>query len=208
MYRLLAYGFVWLFAHQTRETLADGSQTERWAPYDVTLVLAVPAINKALRDELGALGLVLPALTTGYYEVTGELLPLLVIDLGAVAEGEDDDLLRWFSGRSPRTVEARRWVRQHTGDGDAMSLNATPDLDGWDEWVQQFVSSLTLEQRLAGLTPEQRLAGLKPEETLATLAPEHVVLALPIEALRGLSSDYVATLPAEVQAAIRTRLGH
>ena len=62
------------------------------------------------------------------------------------------------------------------------------------------------EERLVGLKPEERLVGLKPEERLVGLSPAQAVLALPDDALRGLSDAYVATLPDDVQRTIRERL--
>lgn len=50
---------------------------------------------------------------------------------------------------------------------------------------------------MASLTPEQRLASLTPDERL---------LATPLEILRGLSDEYLRTLPEHVQAAIRERI--
>lgn len=64
----------------------------------------------------------------------------------------------------------------------------------------------TLHAFLMRLTPEQRLEGLAPEDRLAGLAPDHAVLVLPDDALRALAPTYVATLPDEVQAAVRARL--
>ncbi len=166
----------------------------------------VPSINGPLRDELDDLGLVLPESQTGYHQVTGAILPLVVIDLSVVAEREDDDLLRWFAGLPQRTPEGRMWVRHHWSvKGDNMSTNATPDLYGYDEFVRRQLLDLTPEQRLQDLTPEQRLAGLAPGQVLATFAPEELLLALPLEVLRGLSEEYIATLPANVQAAVRAR---
>ena len=71
---------------------------------------------------------------------------------------------------------------------------------------EQRLAGLAPEQRLAGLAPEQRLAGLAPAERLAGLAPDHAVLVLPDDALRALSPSYLATLPDDVQAAVRARL--
>ncbi len=68
-----------------------------------------------------------------------------------------------------------------------MSTSATPDLYGYDEF---------LRRHLRDLTPEQRLAGLSEAEQ---------VLALPDHLLRALSEDYIATLPADVQAKVRAR---
>jgi hypothetical protein len=71
------------------------------------------------------------------------------------------------------------------------------------------------EQRLAGLAPEQRLAGLAPatiahalppEDRLLDLTPAQAVLALPDALLRGLSADFIATLPDDIQCTVRERL--
>jgi len=61
--------------------------------------------------------------------------------------------------------------------------------------------------KLANAIPLRiRLKGVKPEERPADLAPEQAVLALPDAVLRGLSAEYLATLPADVQATVRARL--
>ncbi len=206
--RLIAYGMLWRASHQRRESLADGSRTERLAAHELTLLLAIPSINEALRDELDDLALVLPPSASGYHQVPDPPLPLVVIDLGVVAEREDDDLLRFFAGLPLRTVEGSIWVDHHQSrKGDAMTTTATPDLYGYDEYIARMMERLTPEQRLAGLAPEQRLAGLAPEQRLAGLSEGEQVLALPDHVLHALSDAYVATLPAETQAAIRARLG-
>ena len=195
--RLIAYGLLWRATHQRRESGADGSRTERLAAHEITLLLAVPSINDPLRDELDDLGLKLPASTTGYYQVPGALLPLVVVDLHVVAELEDDDLLRGFAGRPQRTLEGRRWMGQHWSvTGDTMGTSATPDLYGYDEFTEQHLQSFTPEQRLKGLAPEQRLQDLTEAEQ---------VLALPVHLLRILPDDYIATLPADVQAKVHAR---
>jgi hypothetical protein len=60
---------------------------------------------------------------------------------------------------------------------------------------------------MARMPPEQRLAGLAPEQRLAGLTEAQAVLALPDAMLRGLSNEYLATLPPETRAAIQKRLG-
>ena len=71
------------------------------------------------------------------------------------------------------------------------------------------------EERLVGLKPEERLVGLtpatiahalKPEDRLVDLTPAQAVLALPDALLRGLSAEYIATLPDDVQRTVRERL--
>ena len=91
-----------------------------------------------------------------------------------------------------------------------MTTNATPDLEGYDEWVARYVETLTPEQRLAGLAPEQRLAGLSPEQRLAVASRftevEHV-LAMPDHLLQMLPTSYLDSLPPDARDAVRRRLG-
>ena len=208
LYRLIAYGMLWLTGHPRRAREGDSARSERLSAHEVTLLIAVPSINAALREELDDLGLALPESHDGYHLIVGALLSLVIVDLGAVAEREDDDVLRAFAGRSVRTLAGQRWMRQHqTIRSDTMSTQATPDLEGYEEFVAFMLDGLTPEERMMGLKPEQRLAGLAPQERLAGIAPEHLVLGLPAEALRALSDEYIATLPDHVQAEIRARRG-
>ena len=76
-------------------------------------------------------------------------------------------------------------------------MNATPDLEGWDDWMSQYIASVP---------PEKLLARLKPEDRLAGLDAAQAVLALPVEVLRALPESFLATLPDDVQATVRARL--
>ncbi len=196
--RLFAYGLLWRATRQRREQRADGSRTERLAAHEITLLLAVPSINDPLRDELDDLELELPESESGYHLVQGALLPLVVIDLGVVAEREHDDLLGAFAGREPRTMAARQWMRHnHTMRDKEASHAISPDLPGYAEYVAFMLDGLSPEDRVIGLTPEERVMGLSEAEQ---------VLALPDAALRALSDEYIATLPLDAQQKIRARL--
>jgi hypothetical protein len=90
------------------------------------------------------------------------------------------------------------------------------DMEGYDEVVQKFLSTLSPEQRLAGMPAEQVLSHYPAEQVLSHypaeqrlvgLDREHEALALSIELLRLLPDEYLRSLPPEVQAAIRRRLG-
>jgi hypothetical protein len=72
---------------------------------------------------------------------------------------------------------------------------------------EQVLRSYAPEQRLAGLAPEQVLRSYAPEQRLAGLTEAQAVLALPDSMLRGLSNEYLATLPRETRATIQRRLG-
>ncbi len=65
---------------------------------------------------------------------------------------------------------------------------------------------LAPEQRLAGLAPEPIAHALPPEDRLLDLTPAQAVLALPDALLRGLSADFIATLPDDIQRTVREGL--
>lgn len=128
LFRLFAYGMLWLSDHQRRDARPDGDRTERLAVHELTLLLAVPSINLALRDELTELGLALPVASSGYYVIEGAPIALVVIDLAAVAAREDDDLLRIFAGLPLRDSETKQRLSEHQGTrGETMSTHTTPD---------------------------------------------------------------------------------
>jgi hypothetical protein len=73
--------------------------------------------------------------------------------------------------------------------------------------LKKILEELPPKTRMVGLTAEQRLEGLAPEQRLAGLAPEQQILALPDELLPQFPDTYLCTLPAEVQEAVRRRIG-
>ena len=163
---------------------------------DLAGVLIVPARTPTLDDEVEARGLAWSDRGSGYAELTGGLFRLFVVEVDLVAEEEGDDMLRLF-GRAPeRTPQARRFLAELIGSKETR-MNVE-ELEGFDEVAKVFLDRLSPEQRLAGLAPEQRLAGLAPEQRL---------LAMPDEALRALSREYVDTLPEPTRSAIQKRLG-
>jgi len=110
------------------------------------------------------------------------------VELGPVADVEDDDMLRLFGRGQASTLEASRFWADQVGTEEA---NMAPqDLEDYDDIIQRFMSKLTPEQRVAGLAPEQRLAGLAPEQRLAGLAPEQRLAGLaPEQRLAGLAPE-------------------
>jgi hypothetical protein len=130
---------------------------------------------------------------------------LHVVEIDRVGPAEGDDLLHSLGNGRPVTPEALWFWAELVGSKEAgMSVQ---DMEGYDEVVQKFLSTLSPEQRLAGMPPEQRLAGMPPEQRLAGLDREHEALALSVELLRLLPDEYLRSLPPEVQAEIRRRLG-
>ena len=199
LFRLLAYGFAWLAARQHGRALRVGKgdgDTRAARLDDVTLFLVVASVTAPLITEIDELGFTLEAEGGGYRPVRGSPLRLVVVDLRRAGAQERDELMQWFGGVvKSLDLDTRRWLTQHTGGTGAMK--ATPDLEGWDDWMAQYIASMP---------PEKLLAHIKPADRLAGIAPEHAVLALPVEVLRGLSPEYIATLPDDVRAAVRARL--
>ncbi|MEZ4405595.1 MAG: hypothetical protein R3A52_03725 [Polyangiales bacterium] len=205
---------------------AGGSPERRRAePTDLTLALVVPTLSPTLSREVEQMRLALTLSEDGYHRAAGMFCDVVLIDLSRAAEREHDELMGFFAGRrAALSVEAARWVGQNTSEVREMG-KASPALEGYDDWMERLLANMPIGRRLAGLSheelaqtlsPEERLAGLAPEERLAGLAPEEVaralpaeqrVLALPDEALRALSEEYIATLPAEVQAQVLARRG-
>jgi hypothetical protein len=126
--------------------------------------------------------------------------------------------------RSPRTSEVIEWLRGHTNILEN-EMYRYDQLKGHDDMVRKIAESipaeiklatLTIEERLAGIATAERLAGIAtaerlagvPMDEIARMLPEQqVILALPIDALRGLSREYIQTLPEDLQTKIRERTG-
>lgn len=157
-------------------------------PDDLTLVLVVPAMSSALHDEIARIGLRLTWIGGGYGRIDGALYTLFLALTDDVSHEERDEFLRIFSHHKRQSASALAWWRQWRAEGGTKEDIET--MEGDEEIIQQFVDSLTPEQRLAGLTPAQRL------------------LANSDETLRALSDDYLRSLPDDVQDAIRERIGH
>ncbi|MFO0606134.1 MAG: hypothetical protein U0324_23370 [Polyangiales bacterium] len=202
LYRLVACGWHWL------------ARNRGYVPGDVLLVLVLPCITEALRAELAACPLTLAPQEEGYH--LGEVGPMrvVVVELDVVSEAERDDYLRVFSRHPIQTEEVVEWLRHQTDIPEDVVL-PPEEVAKNEPLLKKIAQSLPLrvrleglkpEERLSGLKPEERLSGLKPEERLAGLPPEHTVLALPDAMLARLPESFLATLPADVQSAIRARL--
>jgi hypothetical protein len=147
---------------------------------------------------------------------------MYVIEIDRVGDTEPDGVLKSFGHCDKLTDEAQQFWANQLGTKEA-NVDATK-LEGYDEIVDRFLSSLphdklasmlTREERLAGLAPQERLAGLAPQERLAGLAPQQrleglsrdeLLLALPDDDLRQLPDSYLATFPESVREAVRKRL--
>jgi hypothetical protein len=180
---------------------------------NLLLCLVVTAINGALLGDLRGVGAQIQQIAPGYHMVETRPYRLLVVDLSEVVRAEKDEWMAILVPSTLLTARARRWLEEHMPTKD---IPPDEKLEGHDEVLEHLMQSLTPEEilRAAGperllavLPPEQRLAGLPPEQRLAGLPPEQGLLAMPDSVLRGLSDHYIRTLPADIQATIRRRIG-
>jgi hypothetical protein len=177
--------------------------------HDLSLVLIVPTRTPTLKDELRRMGWTLTDLGKGYGRIDGSGYAMVLVVIEEVTRAEQDELLGLFSRRrwTPRQV-AWFW-KHHAGALEGVNVQ---DVEGYDQIIREMLATAPgkewlAEQLAANFTPEQRVAGLAPEQRLADLAPEQQLLALSNEVLRSLPEDYVSSLPANVAAAIRARIG-
>lgn len=162
---------------------------------DLCAVLVVPCRTPSLEEDVESMRLSWRDLGGGYQRADGGLFTLFVVELDVVGPAEGDDLLHSLGHGSLTTVEARRFWMELVGSTEAaMSMQ---DMEGYDELMDKLLDALPPEQVLTHYAPEQRLAGLDRD---------HQALALPIEVLRLLPEQYLASLSAEVQAELRRRL--
>jgi hypothetical protein len=142
------------------------------------------------------MGWTLVPVANGYSRIEGVVYPLYVAETDAVSDAEQDEHLRLFSRLRAQQGEATRWLSQWMAEKKMKE----PEIEGqpdYEQIFQKMVEAMPVEKRLAGLTSEERLAGL---------APEKLLLAMPVGILRGLSDDYPASLPPEVQQQVRRRI--
>ena len=142
----------------------------------------------------------------GYHRLDGAVYATYVVVTDEVAEAEQDDFLAIFSHRPVRNPDAQRWMNQWI-EQERGTMQNVEDMEGYEEMTRKFLDSMPVARRLEGIPLAERLAGIPPAERLAGLAPEEQLLALSDEVLRGLPDEYLRTLPADVQAAIRARTG-
>ncbi|MEO7590389.1 MAG: hypothetical protein ABI134_04175, partial [Byssovorax sp.] len=184
--RLLGYGVLYETAHLDE---VPGRE-------DLTLVLVVASITPTLRKEIERKGWTLTLLGGGYGRIDGVMYTAYLVITDEVTEAERDEYLRLFSHRPAERGEAARWLQQWMRE-TKMKQPEIDELPGFYELFQKTIDAMPIEKRLAGIAPEQ---------VLSTFSPEQLLLALPVEVLRGLSEDYLRSLPADVQEQIKERL--
>lgn len=189
---------------------------------NLLLCLVVTRVTAPFRKALEAMKAPMTVAAPGYLLVETRPYRILVVDLSRVVEDDGDQWMAIFVPSTMLTAAARRWLEEHM---PARDIPEHQKLEGHDEVLarllratppeeilraagtSRLLGSLPPKQRLNGLTPEQRLNGLTPEQRMNGLTPEQRLLAMPDSALRALSRKYIRTLPEDVQAAIRARVG-
>ncbi len=186
--RLLGYGAQYHVGEVDRLTARDS----------LTLVLVLSRPVDRLASDLTRLGWHIEPIGDGYARIVGCPYPLVVVDIDTVAVAEHDDLLGAFGHHTMENRESHRWWQEHVMAADPTDIR---ELEGYEEMRRKLVESLSPEERLAivaGLGPADRLAGLGPAERLAGLGPAERLAAV---------EQLVETLPADLRAALRRRLG-
>ena len=170
---------------------------------DLAALLIVPGRTPTLDADVDKMGLTWVGLGTGYWQLTGGLFTLYVVEIDLVADQPEEDLLALYSHHEVRTLRATRFWGELTGAEAQMNVRS---LEGYEDEIKAIISAFPLEQRFAGATPEQLAARLTPEQRLAGLDRDHQALALPLEVLRALPEDYLRSLSPEIQTELRRRL--
>jgi hypothetical protein len=202
--RLVSYGVLYDAQHMA----------ELSSPRDLTLALVLPAIVPALTGEIARMGWTLVPLGDGYARIDGAPYTVLVAAIDEVCQAEKDDFLAVFSRTQRPAAEAADWLRRWLTEA-TMKRRKMKNTQAYDEMFQKLLDAVPIEKRLAGLDAaevlaqydaKQRLAGLDPAERLAGLDAAQTIRALPLDFLRGLSQEYVRSLPADAQRELKKRL--
>ncbi len=175
--RLVAYGMLYDIGHLDELPTRD----------DLTLVLVVASVTPTLRREIERMGATFVPIGGGYARIEGMMYTCLVAVIDEVCETEREEYLEMFSHRPVMSEKNRQWIGQWRREAK-MKGSTIEDLRDFDEWFQSVLDRMPLEKRFAGLAAEQ------------------VVLVMPVAILRGLTADYLRSLPTDVQEKIRKRL--
>ena len=203
-------------------------------PALVALRVVAPRLTPRFVQALGSLSCTLTTTEAGVHEGTLGVFPLRVIETVPVNGRAGEHLLYTVTpgmvadpgGIPPLDSEENEvfWALsehveqlQHPlpGARRRRMKDENQVVESFEQALARLVARLPPEKRLAGLAPEQvlgayapeqRLAGLAPEQRLAGLTEAQAVLALPNAMLRGLSDEYLATLPPRTRAQIKKRL--
>ena len=186
-------------------------------PAPVALRVVAPRITPRFVKALRSLGCELRTMAAGVHEGRLGVFPLRVIETVPVNGRAGEHLLYTFTpgmvadpGGIPalaaEEIEVFYALQEHVeqlrhprrGQKGRHMKDESKVVESFEEALRRLVARLPPEQVLRAYAPEQRLIGLSEAQA---------VLALPDAMLRGLSNEYLATLPRETRATIQKRLG-
>jgi hypothetical protein len=192
---------LWMYCHG----YYAGNHRDLGAREEMCALLLVPNRTPTLDEDARAMQLTWVDLGHGYWRVLGGKFAMFVAEIDVVAAQPEEDLLGLYAHSAVRSPRAITFWGELAGSEAKMEVR---ELEGYEEAIQKILSALPSELRLAGLPPEQVLSRYAPEQRLAGLTTEQAVLAMPVDLLRLLPADYLATLPEATRAEIAKRLGH
>ena len=164
----------------------------------------VTRVTAPFRKAIEAMKAPMAIAAPGYLLVETRPYRILVVDLSRVVEDDGDQWMAIFVPSTMLTAAARRWLEEHM---PARDIPEHQKLEGHDEVLARLLRATPPEEILRAAGTSRLLGSLPPEQRLTGLTPEQRLLAMPDSALRALSRKYVRTLPEDVQAAIRARVG-
>jgi hypothetical protein len=186
-------------------------------PADVALRIVAPSVTPRFVEALGSLGCSLRMTAVGTHEGRLGVFPLWLVETVPVNARAGEHLLYtvtpWMladpAGIPALSTEENDvfWaLREHVEElRHPLPGQRKRHMKDEDKVVDSFGKAMRAV--LARLPPEEVLHAYAPERRLAGLTEAQAVLALPDALLRGLSNEYLATVPPKTRAAIKRRLG-
>jgi len=181
---------------------ADNSKLASHA--DLVGFLIVPCRTPTLDADAREMKLKYRDMEEGYWELTGGLFRMYVIEIDRVGDTEPDGVLKSFGHCDKLTDEAQQFWANQLGTKEA-NVDAQK-LEGHKEIVARFLASMPVDERLEGLSEDELLAHVSRQKIAAKLSRDELLLALPDDDLRQLPDSYLATFPESVREAVRKRL--
>ncbi len=172
------------------------------------LVMIVPKLTPAFRQESIRMDFRFEELEDGYFRLVGSLpYPSFAIDLVRATRSDRDLLLKWFSHRKILDDEPRRWLNVHTFQKKEIDMS---QMEEYDELVEELMKNdptvrrvaknlLSVEERLEGVPNEKRLEGIPTPELLEALLQNARSGDLSVDEL-------LAGLPEELKKALKDKL--
>lgn len=180
--RLVSYGTLYHCRHVKDMFCSD----------ELTLVLVVAGLTQALFDEIERMGWTFEPMEGGYARIKGVMYPCYVVVIDEVCQEERSELLRVFSHHPVTDPLVQQWISQWQKENDMR-----PSRSKFAQGNRELIRLILLDKKSEGRLGQTLLEEVPREE---------LIVKLPIDVLRGLSPDYLQTLPEEVQRKVQARL--